>query len=156
MLAPFTAGWQSTDVNPLVIAKSEVLWLKLLPTFQFLSHYFQVLVMTMFLVWFRGPMCMTLTEKSISILSLVYGALLLVFTLPLRILDYINYSVAASRFFSSGYLLGSIVLNDWLYFRPNVLCLPVQTCCTSSSTNLYLYLCVCTHAILVVDELKTT
>lgn len=25
MLAPFTAGWQSTDVNPLVIEKSEVL-----------------------------------------------------------------------------------------------------------------------------------
>jgi hypothetical protein len=25
MLAPFTAGWQSTDVNPLVIDRSEVL-----------------------------------------------------------------------------------------------------------------------------------
>ncbi|KAK1377827.1 hypothetical protein POM88_024571 [Heracleum sosnowskyi] len=25
MLAPFTAGWQSTDLNPLVIAKSEIL-----------------------------------------------------------------------------------------------------------------------------------
>lgn len=24
MLAPFTAGWQTTDLNPLVIAKSEV------------------------------------------------------------------------------------------------------------------------------------
>lgn len=24
MLAPFTAGWQSTDVHPLVIEKSEV------------------------------------------------------------------------------------------------------------------------------------
>lgn len=33
MLAPFTAGWQTTDVNPLVIAKSEVL--KFLSRFQF-------------------------------------------------------------------------------------------------------------------------
>lgn len=24
MLAPFTAGWQSTDVDPLIIEKSEV------------------------------------------------------------------------------------------------------------------------------------
>lgn len=34
MLAPFTAGWQTTDVHPLVIEKSEV-W-KLVPTSQFL------------------------------------------------------------------------------------------------------------------------
>jgi hypothetical protein len=27
MLAPFTAGWQSSDLNPLVIEKSEVYFL---------------------------------------------------------------------------------------------------------------------------------
>lgn len=48
MLAPFTAGWQTTDVNPLVIAKSEVL--KLLWTFLFHSQDFNILIMIVFLV----------------------------------------------------------------------------------------------------------
>lgn len=31
MLAPFTAGWQTTDSNPLVIAKSEVNFVDIFP-----------------------------------------------------------------------------------------------------------------------------
>lgn len=32
MLAPFTAGWQTTDVNPLIIEKSEVLSMSVVST----------------------------------------------------------------------------------------------------------------------------
>lgn len=35
MLAPFTAGWQTSDLNPLVIAKSEV---RIVELFSFECH----------------------------------------------------------------------------------------------------------------------
>lgn len=48
MLAPFTAGWQTTDVHPLIIAKSEVL--KFPSTLQVPSKMADLLLMIVFLL----------------------------------------------------------------------------------------------------------
>lgn len=73
MLAPFTAGWQSTDLDPLVIAKSEV-HIKKKKSF-FFFFLINCDIFLSFLMFYREVMCMMPMGKSILTLSLVYGVL---------------------------------------------------------------------------------
>ena len=76
MLAPFTAGWQSTDTNPLVIEKSKVYFLfRTVYSFVFQNLNYPIcFLITRLIHGYRVHMSGISMEISISILWLVYGA----------------------------------------------------------------------------------
>lgn len=76
MLAPFTAGWQTTDVSPLIIERSEVSVMCVISMNEKICSFslWFTLIWIWIPWWYRVHMYMTLMEGSTLILLPVYGA----------------------------------------------------------------------------------